>query len=226
MKLAKPHLDVGLFSNRRDEQLAFWQHTVGLPYDHMGKLGGGVQQHRHHMNGSILKVNHARDPLPATAPSGIIGLQIAREGIERPQSLADPDGNTVTLVPKGQDGIEGVAILLRVNDPVAHDRFWTEAMQYERAAEGRYRCGDSLIVVAEQGRVEHRGPHWRGPSYRYTTVQVWDCVAEYEGILARGGRSGGDVRILGETVRYAFVCDPDGNHIEISQRASLTGGQL
>jgi lactoylglutathione lyase len=27
-------------------------------------------------------------------------------------------------------------------------------------------------------------------------------------------------------VRYAFVCDPDGNHIEISQRASLTGALL
>jgi len=32
--------------------------------------------------------------------------------------------------------------------------------------------------------------------------------------------------LLGDTVRYAFVCDPDGNHIEISQRASLTGGRL
>mgnify|MGYP003351760302 CR=1 FL=1 len=32
--------------------------------------------------------------------------------------------------------------------------------------------------------------------------------------------------VLGETVRYAFVCDPDGNHIEISQRATLTGGHL
>ena len=67
------------------------------------------------------------------------------------------------------------------------------------------------------------GPQWRGPGYRYTTVQVWDCLAEYAGILARGGTSGGEPRILGETVRYAFVCDPDGNHIEISQRASLTG---
>ena len=105
MKFAKPHLDVGLFSNRRDEQLAFWQRTVGLAYDHMGKLGGGVQQHRHHMNGSILKLNHARDPLPASAPSGIVGLQIAREGLDRPQALADPDGNRVTLVPKGKDGM-------------------------------------------------------------------------------------------------------------------------
>jgi lactoylglutathione lyase len=226
MNLAKQHLDVGLFSNQHEPQLAFWQQSVGLPYDHMGKVGGGVQQHRHHMNGSILKMNHARDPLPAIAPSGIVGLLIARNGLAAPQPLADPDGNKVTLVPKGHDGVDGIAILLRVDDPAAHDRFWTKAMQYERVGEGRYRCGDSLIVIAEQGKVEHRGALWRGPGYRYTTVQVFDCVAEYEGILARGGTSGGDVRVLGETVRYAFVCDPDGNHIEISQRASLTGGRL
>jgi lactoylglutathione lyase len=223
MNLAKQHLDIGLFSNRRDEQLALWQQAVGLPYDHLGKLGGGMQQHRHHMNGSILKMNHARDPLPALAPSGIVGLEIAREGLDAPRQLSDPDGNRVTLVPKGQDGVNGIAVLLKVGDPVAHDRFWTEAMQYERAGDGRYRCGDSLIVIAAQGKVEHRGTQWRGPGYRYTTVQVWDCIAEYEGILARGGTPGGEPRILGDTVRYAFVCDPDGNHIEISQRASLTG---
>ncbi|UYN94316.1 MAG: hypothetical protein KIT25_20100 [Enhydrobacter sp.] len=226
MDLAKPHLDVGLFSNRRDEQLAFWQRTVGLPYDHMGKLGGGVQQHRHHMNGSILKMNHARNLLPAMAPSGIVALEIARVGIAARRDLRDPDGNRVALVPKGENGVEGIAILLRVNDPAAHDRFWTHVMQYERVGDGRYRCGDSLIVVAEQGAIEHRGQKWRGPGYRYTTVQVSDCVKEYDGILARGGTSGGDVRVLGETVRFAFVCDPDGNHIEISQRASLTGGRL
>ncbi len=226
MNLAKPHLDVGLFSNKRDEQLAFWQHTVGLTYDHMGKLGGGMQQHRHHMNGSILKMNHAREPLPDIAPSGIIGLEIAREGLAQVRPLADPDGNKVTLLPKGQHGVVGIAVLLRVNEPAAHDRFWTHAMQYERVGEGRYRCGDSLIVIAERGKVEHRGTAWRGPGYRYTTVQVFDCVREYEGILARGGTPGGGVRVLGDTVRYAFVCDPDGNHIEISQRASLTGGRL
>jgi len=79
---------------------------------------------------------------------------------------------------------------------------------------------------AQQGLVEHRGQQWRGPGYRYLTVQIRDCLKEYEGILARGGTSGGEPRVLGETVRYAFVCDPDGNHIEISQRASLTGGRL
>lgn len=225
MNLAKPHLDVGLFSNKRDEQLDFWQHTVGLPYDHMGKLGGGMQQHRHHMNGSILKMNHARGPLPPAPPSGIIGLEVARDGLAAPRDLADPDGNRVRLVPKGANGVAGIAVLLRVNDPAAHERFWTHAMQFELVGDGRYRCGDSLVVVAERGKVE-RSPEWRGPGYRYLTVQVWDCVADYEGILARGGASGGAPRVLGETVRFAFVCDPDGNHIEISQRASLTGGSL
>jgi lactoylglutathione lyase len=184
-----------------------------------------MQQHRHHMNGSILKMNHSRNPLPAAPPSGIVGLQIAKDGLAGPQALSDPDGNKVTLLPKGTDGVQGIAILLKVNDPVEHDGFWTEAMQFERAGEGRYRCGDSLVVVAEHGKVE-RSNEWRGPGYRYMTVQVWDCLAEYDGILARGGASGGVPRVLGDTVRFAFVCDPDGNHIEISQRASLTGGKL
>jgi hypothetical protein len=28
------------------------------------------------------------------------------------------------------------------------------------------------------------------------TVQVWDCLAEYAGILERGGASGGEPRVL------------------------------
>lgn len=226
MELAKQHLDVGMFSNRRDEQLDFWQHTVGLEYDHMGKLGGGVQQHRHHMNGSILKMNHARDPLPDIAPSGIVGLQIARKNLEEPLHLLDPDGNSVEIVPPGTDAVEGIGVLLRVSDPMAHDRFWSDVMQFERAGDGAYRCGDSLVRIVEEGEVTPRGDQWRGPGYRYTTVQVFDCQAEYDGIIARGGVATAPPTEIGTTVRMAFVVDPDGNHIEISQRASLTGGAL
>ena len=155
MNLAKQHLDIGLFSTKRDEQLAFWQQTVGLAYDHMGKLGGGMQQHRHHMNGSILKMNHSRDPLPAAPPSGIVGLQIAREGLgaaagagrsRRQQGDAGPQGPATAC--RASPSCSGSTI------PTQHDRFWTQAMQFERAGEGRYRCGDSLVVVAEQGKVE------------------------------------------------------------------------
>jgi len=41
--------------------------------------------------------------------------------------------------------------------------------------------------------------------------------------LARGGEEGAPPRLLGDTVRMSFVRDPDGNFIELSQRASLVG---
>lgn len=225
MRLAKDHIDVGLFSNQRDEQLAFWQGVVGLPHDHMGKVGGGIQQHRHHMNGSILKMNHARDPLPPLPPSGYRHLLIARDSLALPRALADPDGNAVTLVPRGQDGVVGIAVVLRVSNRDAADHFYRHVLQLESPARGVYRSGDSLLMVAEEGPGA-RATGWRGPGYRYITVQIWDAAAEHAGILARGGEEGHPLTVLGETVRYSFVRDPDGNYIEISQRASLTGGRL
>lgn len=222
MNLAKPHMDVGLFTNRRDEQLAFWQHTVGLEYDHMGKLGGGMQQLRHHMNGSILKVNHARDPLTPAPASGIARIRIARPGLAQRTELADPDGNAVMLVPPGEDDVNGIAIELAVNNRDAHDRFWRHVMQFDSPSPGVYLCGDTRVIIAETKPVQ-RCDDWRALGWRYTTVQILDCVAEHAGVLARGGEEGRPPMLLGDTVRYSFVRDPDGNFIELSQRASLVG---
>ena len=38
--LVKDCLDIGVFTNRLDEMLAFWQQQIGLPFDHMLPLGG------------------------------------------------------------------------------------------------------------------------------------------------------------------------------------------
>jgi predicted enzyme related to lactoylglutathione lyase len=59
--------------------------------------------------------------------------------------------------------------------------------------------------------------------YRYVTIQVRDVDREHAGILARGGAEGRGPLTLGKLARISFVRDPDGNWIEISQRASLTG---
>ncbi len=96
---------------------------------------------------------------------------------------------------------------------------------FESPRDGVYRCGDSLLIVAAQGPVE-RCDEWRAPGFRYFTVQVRDCLAEHQAILDRGGTEGQAPIVLGDTVRYSFVRDPDGTFIEISQRASLTGGKL
>jgi lactoylglutathione lyase len=222
MNLAKPHVDVGLFARSIERQQAFWSDRVGLPYDHRLKLGAGIHQHRFHLNGSVLKVNHAREPLAEQSPSGITRVRIASADTTTPLRLADPDGNGVTLVPPGYDGITGIGIDLRVNDRDAHERFWRYVMQFASPAPDVYVCGDTRIFVCEHASVE-RTQSWRGYGWRYLTVQVTDCQAEHDGVLARGGDEGEPPRRLGDVAVVSFVRDPDGNFIELSQRASLVG---
>jgi lactoylglutathione lyase len=222
MRLAKQHIDVGLFTNNIEPMLAFWRDDVGLPFEEMLPMGGGLRQYRHDMNGSVLKINSARDALEPAPAAGYRELLIARDGIDAPRELMDPDGNRVTIVPSRQHGVLGIAVKLAVRDEAAFHRFFGEAMQFEAAGERSYRCGDSLVSF---GRADDTVPAGRmqGPGYRYLTVQVWDVDAEHAGVVERGGAEGRPPVTLGSTARISFVRDPDGNWIEISQRASLTG---
>ena len=222
MEFAKQHLDVGLFTNDMDAMLAFWQREVGLPFEETLPLGGGVRQHRHGMNGSVLKLNAARDPMPEQPPCGYRELLIARAGIDAPRPLIDPDGNRVTLVPPGHDGVAGIMVRLAVRDESAFHRFYGEALGLERAGDRTYRCGDSLLRFAADASAVPAGP-MQARGFRYLTVQVRDVDAEHATIVARGGAEGRPPVTLGTTARISFVRDPDGNWIEISQRASLTG---
>ncbi len=97
LELAKPALDVGLFTNRRDAMLAFWQQEVGLTFTELLPLGGGLQQHRHAMGDSVLKLNHAREALSESPAGGIRELEIARKDITAPRDLTDPDGNWIEI---------------------------------------------------------------------------------------------------------------------------------
>ncbi len=128
MELAKPRVDVGLNTNNLEPMLAFWQREVGARFDHLLPLAPGMRQHRHDINGSVLKINHHRDPLPERAPSGYAEVLIAREGVSAPKDLRDPDGNAVTLVPPGTHGIGQIGIKLLVRDTTAHRRFYGEAL--------------------------------------------------------------------------------------------------
>ncbi len=222
MRLAKQHLDLGLFTTNEQPMLDFWQQTIGLRFEETLPLGGGVRQHRHAMNGSVLKLNAARDPMNHAPASGYRELLIAREGITAPEAFVDPDGNRVTLVPPGHDGIAGIAVRLAVRDAAAHARFYRDAMQMDPAGDAAFRCGDLLLFVQHDPSAVRTEP-MRAPGYRYLTVQVWDVDADHAGIVARGGDEGRPPTTLGMTARVSFVRDPDGNWIEVSQRASLTG---
>ena len=222
MRLAKDHIDVGIFTNNGTSMLRFWQEDAGLPFETTLAVGGGVRQQRHEMNGSVFKLNEARDPLLDEPPSGYQELIIARAGLKSPQSLTDPDGNRVTLVPNGYDGVKAIGMRLLVRDESAFNDFYGRVLALEPAGPNRYRWGDTLLTFAEEaGR--GRAGEMRANGYRYLTVQVWDCDAEHARALELGATEGRAPTTLGSTARISFIRDPDGNWIEISQRASLTG---
>lgn len=225
MKLAKPRVDIGLNTNNLEPMLAFWQIEVGLAFDHILPIRAGMKQHRHDALGSVVKINHFQAPLPDTPPSGYAELLIAREGLPTPRALRDPDGNRVTLVPKGSDGIEQIAIRLAVRDLAAHRRFYGEALGLtaEPTQNGAaFRAGETLLLLEESANAPSDAA-MDGKGWRYITFQVFKVDAEHARILERGGREAMKPLTLGTTARISMVRDPDGNWIEISQRASITG---
>ena len=222
MELAKPRIDIGLSTNHLAPMLAFWQGEAGIPFDHLLPIRRGQDQHRHDVNGSVLKINHHGEPLPANPPSGYRELIVAREGLAAPVPLTDPEGNRVTLVPPGHDGLTQIGVRLTVRNLAAHRRFYGEALDMPEERLGVFRAGESLIFLEESPDAPSDAD-MRGPGWRYITFQVFKVDAEHARVLAAGGREALAPVTLGATARISMVRDPDGNWIELSQRASIVG---
>lgn len=222
MELAKPVIDVGVFADPLEPALRFWQGEAGLSFEELLPTGGGNHQHRHAMNGSVLKLNHPRGGLPDAPPSGYRALWIARAGLAKPQQLRDPHGLPVHLVPPGTDGISGIAIRVGVRDPAAQRRLYVDACGMTEEGPGIFRCGGTLLFVEASPNASDDVP-MLGAGIRYLTIQVHDCRAAHASVLASGGREGAPPRRSGDVAIFSMVRDADGNWIELSQRASLTG---
>ncbi len=221
MDLAKPHLDVGFMAKDWDAARRFWAETVGVAYEHFEKLGGGMRQHRFGANGSVIKVNHARNPLPH---DGTVHrrLRLASAACSTPLLVRDPEGVEVELVPPGHDGVVGIEVLNATAAPTEAERFWVDGLGAAVVEPGRYRIGDSLVRVVHEPDLV--APTTRtAAGFRYLTVQVFDVDAEYERLMAMGFRSDVAPVSLGTTARICMVRDPDGGYVEVSQRAEVTG---
>lgn len=222
MELAKPRVDIGLSTNNLEPMLAFWQGEAGIPFDHLLPIRRGQDQHRHDALGSVLKINHHADPLPDTPATGYRELLVARPSLSEPKTLTDPDGNRVTLVPPGHEGVTQIGVRIAVRDLAAHRKFHAEALGLTEEAPGAFRAGETLLIL-EQSPDAPADAGMQGRGWRYITFQVFKVDAEHARILAQGGRQAMAPTTLGTTARISMVRDPDGNWIEISQRASLVG---
>ena len=221
MRLAKPFFDIGMTVRSAASVCAFWQEEVGAVFDHVLEISDTHVQHRHDLSGSVLKIN-APGEISEAPPSGYHELLVVRPGVGEPRSLIDPEGNRVTLVPHGYRGVTQIGLILRVRDVAAHGRFFRETLMLDALDDDSFRAGDGMFIL-EQSSSAPDDAGIDGPGMRYTTLQIFDVRAEHERFLAAGGRPGMPIQQLRDVARFAMVRDPDGNWIELSQRASLTG---
>ena len=216
IELAKPCLDVGMYVRNIDASRRFYEDDVGLPYEELLPVGGGVHQHRLGLRGSVLKLNASRNDL-AAEPTGYRRLLIAADVAAR-RDLVDPDGTAVSLVPEGEDGITAIGI------EIAAAR--ADVPRFESvltAGVGGLTVGTTVLRVVPVDPPPERAGPLSGAGFRYLTVQVRDVTSEHARMVEAGYEGAMPPRKLGEVAAISFVRDPGGNWLEISQRASLTG---
>src|SRR6267142_4094976 len=152
MQLAKRVIDIGLSTSNLEPMLQFWQQDAAVRFDHVLPVRRGQKQYRHVEQGSVVKLNHHAELLPDAAPSGYRELIIAREGVQTPRQMVDPDGNRMRLVPPGHDGITQLALTMGVRSVSEHRRFYGDILGFtEQAWSGgpAFRLGDSLLLLEE-----------------------------------------------------------------------------
>ena len=218
MNLAKPALDIGLYTNQLEPMLAFWQDDAHVGFSELLPLGGGVHQHRHAIGQSILKVNHPREPIDPGTPTGLQALTIFDRSISKSITLKDPDGNHLNLLPAA--GERNLKLHLTTPNLAAQQEFYGEILKLPYESDHVFVAGASRIELIEGDLAPFERS---GIGYRYMTFQVFDIVNEHTNILQMGGREGMAPIRLGEVAYISFVQDADQNWIEISQRKSITG---
>jgi catechol 2,3-dioxygenase-like lactoylglutathione lyase family enzyme len=225
MQLAKSVIDVGLSTNNLEPMLQFWQQDAAVRFDHVLPVRRGQKQYRHDEQGSVIKLNHHAEPLPKAAPSGFRELMIAREGLQEPRPMVDPDGNRVQLVPKGFDGVTQLGVTMGVRSLDEHRRFYGDILGFtEQSWSGgpAFRLGDSLLLLRKD-RAATIDPVRQASGWRYITLQVADIDAVHGELTGKGVREGLAPITLGDVARISMILDPDGNWIELSRRASIVG---
>ncbi len=220
IEIVKNQLDVGLVSDRI-EIVDFWRDRAGLRFDHLLPVARGHDQHRFDERGSVVKVN-VRDSIAGDQRSGIEELLIARDGLEAPRRLTDPDGNRVAFVPTGTEGVTQIGVRIAVPERARSMAYYRDALGFEQESAARVRCGDSVVIFEERSEAPS-GFAEAQRGWLYLTVQVKSCDEEVAVIEAAGGRVVVPPRNLGKVARIAMIQDPDGNRLEVSQRASLAG---
>jgi catechol 2,3-dioxygenase-like lactoylglutathione lyase family enzyme len=229
MHLAKPCIDIGLNTANAESMLAFWSDEIGLVYEGPLTVRRAVIQHRFECDGSIIKVNAYAAGVSAELRSGYRELIVAKSKIVARTHLHDPNGNAVCLWPAGDRGMFQIGVRMGVRDLSRHRTFFGEVLGLLEVQPSSSYSGSTCFSIGQSRLILEEDPSasvdagFAGGGWRYITFQVFNVDEVHAGLLAKGAREAMAPKTLGRTARISMVLDPDGNWIEISQRASLVG---
>jgi catechol 2,3-dioxygenase-like lactoylglutathione lyase family enzyme len=153
MELKKPQIDVGIFTRQLEPMQAFYGEKLGLEFESVLPVGGGFRQYRYLCNGSVIKLMHSREPLRARRPGGYETLMVATPKVTQAEALADPDDNTIELLPPGRDDVTQMEIRVGVRDVDAFGQFYTSAFGAVDIGHNRYRIGETIFGVYHEPEI-------------------------------------------------------------------------
>lgn len=226
MTLAKPAIDIGMFTNNLPDMIAFYREEVGLHYDELLKIGGGQHQHRFSAGDSIFKLNNTRDPLPSGAPGAIRTLLIHSPDVQSTSIATDPDGNRVEIRPAEDNALGAI---LAGPAPDAAVNFYCDHLGLARGTQQSCSAGSSNLEFIENTETNTSQANsssmddMRATGLRYLTLQVSSVALAHKLALNAGAIEGRAPSTLGSVASISFVRDPMGCWLELSQRASITG---
>jgi catechol 2,3-dioxygenase-like lactoylglutathione lyase family enzyme len=230
MDLENQCLDFGMFTNQPEAMHSFYGGELGLNFQGTTPMGPKFKLSRYLLNGSVLKLWHSADPLPPRAAAGYKSLTIADPKASAPRTVNDPDGNQLTFVPSGHNQVDQIEFHLGVSDVTIAEHFYGKHLGAERIIGGRYRLGRTILTLSADPNARRVKTEaltnpldavvaMAGVGFRYLTIQVRDCAAEYDRLMATDiNRGVALARPGGPLVAIFMVRDPDGNWVEILQR--------
>lgn len=221
-ELAKPEFDIGFFTNKLPETLAFWREEFSLAYEDPVHFNDGLVQHRHALGNTVIKINGAEDGVEENAPGGYGALYIASDEVSEKTTKTDPNGNVIHLVPPGTYGITNVGFVVPTQMLDEEEAFFLNAMGFSRQPTGWLRAGNCQILLKEEPKRQYCG-HWVNAGFRYFTFHVKRVDEAFAAIIAAGGTEGEKPYAIGDIAKISFVRSPSGNWIEVAQRRELAG---
>lgn len=220
-RFAKDRLDVGLMTGD-PAMVDFMAGTVGLGVPEVLRVNRRTTQHRFDVRGSIVKIN-VIDGETGSARAGYHHVEIADAAATEVRTFTGPDNVSIAIVPAGAGGVDHMAVHMAVPDLAAAQRFFGDGLGWQVSG-NLVRFGASLVVLQQNAGAPTGIPDpWDTGGWSYLTVQIRDCDAETASAVAAGALVTRAPRTYGEVARFSMITDPWGNHVELSQRASLTG---